>query len=373
VKPRRSPLVLALAAVLLASPIDAASPGARTFFMGFTPAEYDATPAALEDTYAFIGRHADLIAHHFVKGVPWPEAHDQRPYPAAVEHDLQFRQRKHRLRQRVFLAVSPITVAAQGLGGYWGASGDMPRPGSWKGKDFDDPEVITAYSNFCSVMIQRFRPDFMAYGVEVNGLVKDAPTEWPKFVKFARLVYSALKVEHPGLPIFVTLQLDYFWADEPQQRRAIVQILPYTDYLAVSTFPYVDGYADPHNIPRDYFARLAALAPAKPFAVAETGFAAKEVSVLGTRIQGRPDWQDAYMTFLLAQSERLQAKFVVWSVPRDYDQLVNRLKALRVPPATIELYGLWKSNGLIDAEGNARKALDTWTAWLNRPRGAAGR
>jgi len=372
-KPRRLALPLALAVVLLITPIEAASPGARTFFMGFTPAEYDTTPQALEDTYAFIGRHADLIAHHFVKGVPWPEAHDQQRFPAAVERDLQFRQLKRLPRQRVFLALSPITVAAQGLGGYWGASGNMPRPGSWNRKDFDDPEVITAYSNFCTVMIRRFRPDFMAYGVEVNGLVKDAPAEWPKFVKFARLVYSGLKVEHPNLPIFLTLQLDYFWADEPRQRKAIVEILPYTDYLAISTYPYVDRYADPHHIPSDYFARLAAIAPTKPFAVAETGFTAKEVSVLGTRIPGRPDWQDAYMKFLLAESDRLQARFVVWFVPRDYDLLVNRLKALRVPPATIELYGLWKSNGLIDAEGNARKALDTWTAWLNRRRGAAGR
>jgi hypothetical protein len=339
--------------------------------MGFTPSEYDATPQALEDTYAFIGRHADLIAHHFVKGVPWPEAYDQQPYPAAVEQDLRYRERKRAARQKVFLALSPITVAAEGLGGYWGASGNMPRPGSWKRKDFDDPAVITAYTHFCSTMIQRFRPDFMAYGVEVNGLVKDAPAEWPRFVRFAKLVYSALKAEHPALPIFVSLQLDYFWADEPQQREAIKQILPYTDYIAVSTYPYIDRYADPRDIPRDYLARLAAVAPAKPFAVAETGFAAKDVRAFGTRIPGGEVWQDAYLRFLLAESQRLRSKFVVWFIPRDYDLLVDRLKALHIPQATIDLYGLWKSNGLVDAHGNKRRALDTWTEWLNRPRPAA--
>jgi hypothetical protein len=373
VKPGRPAFLWAVAVALLITPIEAAPPETRPFFMGFTPTVYDTTPKAMEDTYAFIDRHADLIAHHFVKGVPWPEAHDQQRFPAAVERDLQFRQLKRLPGQRVFLAVSPITVAAQGLGGYWGAKGNMPRPGSWSRKDFDDPEVITAYANFCTVMIQRFRPDFMAYGIEVNGLVKDAPAEWPKFVKFARLVYSGLKVEHPGLPIFVTLQLDYFWADAPRQRTAIAEILPYTDYLAISTYPYVDRYANPHHIPTDYFARLAALAPSKPFAVAETGFTAQEVTVLGTRVPGRPEWQDTYMKFLLAESARLQARFVVWFVPRDYDLLVNRLKALQVPPTTIQLYGLWRSNGLIDADGKARKALDTWTTWLNRRRAAGAR
>lgn len=372
-KPRRPALAVALAVCLLASPIEAGAPQARPFFMGFAPSEYDATPKALDDTYAFIREHADLIAHHFVKGVPWSEAHDQQRYPAAVERDLTYRQLKRSPKQKVFVAVSPITVAAEGLGGYWGASGNMPRPGSWQRRGFDDPEVITAYTNFCNTLIQRFRPDFMAYGVEVNGLVKDAPAEWPKFVKFARLVYSALKVEHPALPIFVSLQLDYLWADEPHQRKAIAEILPYSDYLAISTYPYIDRYADPRNIPRDYFARLAALAPTKPFAVAETGFAAKDVSAFGAKIPGREDWQDAYMKFLLAESARLQARFVVWFVPRDYDLLVDRFRALRVPPATIELYSLWKSNGLVDARGARRKALDTWTGWLNRPRVAGTR
>lgn len=336
--------------------------------MGFTPTEYDATPQALDDTYAFIGRHADLIAHHLVKGVPWPEAYDQRLYPAGVEQDLHYRELKRSARQRVFLALSPITAAAEGLGGYWGANGTMPRPGPWRSRDFDDPEVITAYTNFCSRMIRRFRPDFMAYGVEVNGLVREAPRKWPRFVTFARIVYAALKAEYPRLPIFVTLQLDYFWADEARQRNAVAEILPYTDYIAISTYPYVDRYPDPRRIPKEYFAKLAALAPKKPFAVAETGFTARDVRALGITIPGREDRQEAYMTFLLAESQRLHAQFVVWFVPRDYDALVERLKARHVPATTIDLFGVWKSNGLVDAQGTPRPAFDTWTEWLKRPR-----
>jgi hypothetical protein len=368
VTPRRPALAVALALLLASLPTQAAPPASRSFYMGFAPSEYDATPRAVEETYAFIGRHADLIAHHLVKGVPWPEAYDQRRYPLAVEQDLRYRERKRAPGQKIFLALSPITAAAEGLGAYWGESGTVPRPGPWTRRDFDDPEVITAYTNFCSDMIRRFRPDFMAYGIEVNGLIREAPDKWPKFVKFAKIVYGALKGEHPALPVFVSLQLDYFWADEAQQRKAIADILPYTDYVAVSTYPYVDRYPDPRAIPRDYFAKLAALAPKKPFAVAETGFTAKDVTALGTRIRGRENWQDAYVKLLLAESQRLHARFVVWLVPRDYDALMERLKARQVPKTTLELFGIWRSNGLIDAAGTPRTALETWTAWLQRSR-----
>lgn len=366
--PRRPALAVTLALLLAGPPLQAAPVASRSFYMGFAPSEYDATPQAVEDTYAFIRRHADLVAHHFVKGVPWPEAYDQRRYAPAVEQDLRYRQRKRALGQRVFLALSPITTAAEGLGAYWGASGTVPRPGPWKRRDFDDPAVITAYTNFCSDMIRRFRPDFMAYGIEVNGLVREAPGAWPKFVKFAKIVYGVLKGEHPALPVFVSLQLDYFWADEARQRRAIADILPYTDYLAVSTYPYVDRYPDPRAIPRDYIARFAALAHEKPFAVAETGFTAKDVTVAGTRIRGGQDLQDAYMSWLLAESQRLHARFVVWLVPRDYDALMARLKARHVPMATLELFGIWSANGLLDGAGVPRTALQTWEEWLRRTR-----
>lgn len=361
-------LVVALSVGLLMAPAAAGPPDARPFYMGFTPTEYDATPQALEDTYAFIKEHGDLIAHRFAEGVPWQEAYDRKPYHPSVERNLQYRARKRSPGQKVFLSLSPMTVQAEGLAGYWGAKGNMPRPGPWQRKDFDDPEVITAYTNFCGDMIRRLKPDFMAYGIEVNSLVKEAPNEWPKFVKLARVVYAALKAEHHSLPIFVSLQLDYFWADEARQRKAVGEILPYTDYIAVSSYPYVDRYPDPREIPADFFAASAGLAPKKPFAVAETGFTATPVHARGARIRGREDWQDAYVRRLLADSQRLHAQFVVWFVPRDYDALLERLKTLHVSSSTLDLFGIWKSTGLVNAQGTPRKALETWTDWFKRPR-----
>lgn len=340
----------------------------RSFYMGFTTTEFDATSQALDQTYEFIAGHGDLVAHHLPAGIPWPEAYDQKHYHPAVEHDLQSRVAKRRIDQKVLISVSPIAVQADDLAGYWAERPNMPRPQPWSQRDFDDPQVITAYTNFVSDLVRRVRPDFLAYGVEVNQLIKEAPAKWPKFVRLAKVVHSALKAEYPKLPVFVSLQADDFWANPEKQGRAIKEILPYTDYVAVSAFPYLGRSPDPRAIRKNYLSGIAALAPGKPFLVAGTGFPAKDVMMLGTRVPGREDWQDAYMRILLTDSQRLHAKAVVWFVPRDYDALMERLKALHAPRQTLDLYAAWQPDGLVDAKGTPRKALLTWMDWWRRLR-----
>jgi hypothetical protein len=92
------------------------------------------------------------------------------------------------------------------------------------------------------------------------------------------------------------------------------------------------------------------------------------VMMQGARVPGREDWQNLYVRFLLAESQRLRARAVVWFVPRDYDALVERLRALHTPRQTLELYAAWQADGLTDAKGTPRKALETWMDWRRRPR-----
>jgi hypothetical protein len=64
----------------------AAQPGSTTdaarrgFLMGFTSWPYAATSEAVRETYAFIGRNADLVVEHMDDGVPWTESLRDAPY-----------------------------------------------------------------------------------------------------------------------------------------------------------------------------------------------------------------------------------------------------------------------------------------------------
>ena len=230
-----------------------------------------------------------------------------------------------------------------------------------------DPLVAKADLNFCREMIRRFRPDYLAYGIEVNQLVK-VPAKWKKFVPFARDVYSALKKDFPQLPVCVTLSTDTALEAEQVtiQKRAINEILPYTDLVAVTAIPYIKE-SNPAKLPKNYFAQMAALAPQKPFAIAETAFLAEDVKVdvgpIHIERVGKAAWQADYLRFCFEEGARHNAKFIVWMLPRDPDILYEKL-----PPLIRDILLPIKDTGLLDGEGKPRKSFELWSQWLKYAR-----
>jgi hypothetical protein len=173
-----------------------------------------------------------------------------------------------------------------------------------------------------------------------------------------------VKAAHPRLPVFVTLQADFYHADPAAQAAAIRRLLPFTDLIAVSTYPFT-RQPDPALLRRDHFAAVAALAPAKPFAVAETAWPAEPVTApYPVAIPGSEESQRAYVARLLAEAGRLRAVFVTWFFTRDYDDLWDS-DIRHLPNAS--LLRLWKDTGLYEGDGRPRPALAEWRRALERP------
>jgi hypothetical protein len=338
-----------------------ALPAARSFHLAMTPFPHDSTLAAVEAAYAAVATHCDMITQHFDDGVPWPEAYAGTPYAAGALADIDYRAGHRPPGHRLYLAVTPISVTRDGLAPYRGDSPSMPRPGAWADRDFDSPEVLAAYLNHCRYMIGRFSPDYFAYGVEANILRAKNPAAFAKYVEMSRQVYAALKKEYPELPIFITVQAEVFHADPVNQAAAIGQLMQYSDYVAVSSYPYW-MFPDPADLPADWFSRLAALAPGKPFAIAETGFIAEDLVMTDppVSIPGSAARQNSYLGFLLERSAALDARFVNWFLARDYDQGWSHW-------GLPEWMKEWKDIGLIDGDGNARPSLAAWDAWKALP------
>jgi hypothetical protein len=225
--------------------------------------------------------------------------------------------------------------------------------------------VAKAYLNFCREMIRRLRPDYVAYGIQVNDLIKAGPAKWNRFVPFARDIYMALKKDNPKLPIFVTLDSDAtaFEPDSaPNHKKSLKDILPFTDLIAVTAFPYVKEQ-NPAKLPKDMFAQMAAMAPQKPFAIAETAFLAEDVNFIGIERVGKAAWQQDYLKMCFDEGVRLNAKFVIWMLPRDCDALYEK-----VPPPINEFLKLFKDTGLLDGDGKPRKSYELWSQWLKYTR-----
>ena len=358
-----------LTAVLLPScggagavaPSPAASGPPRPFAMGFTDFPYAFSPQAVNEVAAIVRRDGDLAVLHFDDGVPWAEALAGTPYPAALQADLERKAAALPAGHVRYVATTPIAFTRDRLAPRPGGAQDPP----FDRKSFDDPDVIQAFLAHTEKLIALYRPDFFAYGIEVNILRQFAPAEWDRFVAFAAAVYPRLKATHPALPVFLTFQADFLAQIGAPQEAAIREVLPYTDLLAASAYPY-EAQADPRAVPADLFDRLARLDPAKRFAVAETGWAAENVTApYPKNIPADEERQRLYVERLLSDALRLNAAFVSWFLTRDFDDLwETTLKDL--PGAS--LARLWKDTGLYAGDGRARPALASWRQVLEGPR-----
>ncbi len=336
--------------------------------MGFTPWPSDATLGAIDLAYTQIAAHGDLIAHHLDGGIPWPEALAGTPLPPAVEAELAARVAATPPGHRVYLALSPLNGSRDGLAPYWNATPNDPLPPDWATKRFDDPDVIDAFANFSLLLIDRFSPDSFNYGIEASELLLNAPGEWPTFVAFAQGVYARIKALHPNLPVFISVSLKDPTSSEAATIRAnLPSILPHSDLLGISVYPYAFfGHAnagDPANLPGDWLDQAVTLAAGRELVLAETGWIAEDLVIpgFGLNVPATPMNQADFLSALFAESNRLGVGFLVWFTPMDYDALWNG--ALFQDPVA----AIWRDTGLFDESGAARPALLIWDEWLAKP------
>jgi hypothetical protein len=345
---------------------DPVVPGRRTFRLGFTPDDLLSAAEVSKGVEETLSKHADLVAFHFGRGVPWEEALKEQPFPAVVEQYIaKWSRLRDRLRSEhaVYLAVTPLKLQRNDIAEYWG--GDPAGTKNWKSRPLDDPETILAYTRFCRRMIRTFKPDYFAYGIEANMLSGASTGKFEQFLALAKQVYATLKQENPKLPIFLTFQIDLYHKHPARGRAAVTKLLPYSDFIAVSTYPYMEGYS-PGTLPKGWFADVAALDFSKPFAIAETGFIAEESYrnwQNGKTVQGSEDAQAAYVRLLLQAASRHQARFVVWFFAQDLDEFWKGQTNLLVKV----FVKIWRDSGLVDGNGQERKGLGEWDRWLGQP------
>ncbi len=340
----------------------------RPFHLGFTPWPYEISVDAVFYTYDRIAEDADLIVQHFDNGVPWTEALAGQPYTQHVMDDWSFRRSLTPDDHEVLVTVTPIGLMRVGLAPYRGTADNQPLPAPFADYAFDHPDVIAAFIHYCDTIIAYFEPDQFMFGIEVNLLMKNAPEQWDAYMVLHRAVYDHLKTTYPDLPAFVSLTgidllAGYTDADHEDQVRALNDILPYTDIVGYSVYPYFTRYMT-SAIPTRLFDELAELSD-KPMAVTETGYPAQTftIDIAGTAVtlESDSEKQAEWTRYLLDSALEHDFQFVVNFVLRDYDALWEQIGS----PQGFEI--AWRDTGFYDEDGAPRPALDIWRDWLALP------
>jgi len=146
------------------------------------------------------------------------------------------------------------------------------------------------------------------------------------------------------------------------------QINPYSDYIALSSYPYFEigsynyGSTDPINIPKNWYSRYREIDIYKPFAIAETGYIAEDLdlSEYGVTKQGNPIWQADFLQGFFKICNEYKAEFITYFCAYDYDDGWKTMQALGL---SSPLYKMWKDIGLYDGQGIERPSLQVWEKW----------
>lgn len=339
----------------------------RSFNMAVTPWPADFTPAAVDDAYAFINNHCDMVSHHFDEGVPYEEAYRQLSWPQALLNDVASRKQKTAAGKKILLSVAPLNLTRHDKADYYntpdGISDSIKN--YWKGLPVNDPKVVTCYFRYVSYLIDQLHPQLVNYGVESNG-VEWTTGDFNAYTDFLSQVHDLLKQKYPELPFFVSFMV----LEDPVALARAAALIPYTDYVGLSSYPYtasstLDGTTDPAKLPVDFFTRYISLAPSKPWGFAETGYIAQDLSLPSFSLarKGTLSWQRDYLNQIFQLCEQKHGLFLVWFCSADYDAAVMRMKQMGLYQ---DLFGLWQDTGFKDENNSVRPSYQLWLQWMDR-------
>lgn len=218
------------------------------------------------------------------------------------------------------------------------------------GASFADPAVVDAYLRYVDLILEHYRPRWLALAVDMDQIARANPTDFASFEATYRQAYARAKAQRPDIAVFATFQLEDLqgllqWSPpHPPQWPLVQRLSDALDLLAVSTFPsFVFPFVT--EIPAEYFSRLHAFE--KPLALVPVGYAASPGR--GGLTYGTESGQASFLRRVLAEAHAQQWELLIWLASRDPAY------------ATESPYDLVAQMGLRDIAGNPRAA---WSEWI---------
>ena len=316
----------------------------RSFAMGFLALPAQLNEASYVELFDVAAERGDLVM--IQRAVPWA-ALAAGGAPSA-EQEATIDRESALSRERgldLLFAIDP-----------WEPTNRGRLAGEPLGAGFDDPAVVEAYLTYVELIVERYRPRWIALAVDVDQFAAARPEQLEAFQAAYIEAYRLVKERSPETLAFLTFQLEDLqglvpWGiDHDPQWALVIRFAPFLDLLAVSSFP---SFIFPFHgdIPREYFTRLTGFG--KPVAVVPVGYAS-EPGRDGVTF-GDAAGQRDFLERLLREAEEGDWELVVWLAPQDPGFEVA------------SPYDLVARMGLRDRVGAPKPAWEVWAAAASRP------
>jgi hypothetical protein len=223
-------------------------------------------------------------------------------------------------------------------------------------RSITEPAVQRLYRDYVKALVQMLRPDYLGLAAETNLIRAIAPRPvYNAVVRMANDAATDIRRSRPAgsLPLYVSVQVETAWGKLPQAKYVGVdqdlRDFPFVNVLALSSYPYLGGFADPDQIPLDYYTRVRG-SRSLPLMIVEGGW--PSASVRGV-FSSSPGMQARY----IARQSKLLDEGNAIAV---FQLTFTNLDLGSFPKPVPTILPLFATLGLVDANFRPKPALAAW-------------
>ena len=327
-------------------PTEVSSGGTRSYRMGFSvvPPKPDIKVAV--QSLEIWSRRADAAIMHM--DVPWALLLAGTSPEDALRKDGVDLERYYRSKQLKLVVTIDVT---NGLG----RETESPALVAAR-RSITEPAVQRLYRDFVRAVVQMLRPDYLGLAAETNLIRAIAPR--PVYNAVVRMTNDAaadIRRIRPAssLPLYVSVQVETAWGRLPKSKYVGIdqdlRDFPFTNVLALSSYPYLGGFNDPDEIPLDYYTRVRG-SRSLPLMIVEGGWPSGSVRGM---FSSSPEMQSRY---LARQSKLLDEANAVAVFQLSFTDL----DVGSFPKPVPAILPLFATLGLVDVNLKPKPALTTW-------------
>jgi hypothetical protein len=229
------------------------------------------------------------------------------------------------------------------------------------GRSIREPVVQQVYREYVMAVDSILQPTDLALAMETNLIRVAAPRDvYDALRAMVNATAQALGGATARARLSVSVQVDVAWG-RLQGTNQFIGIaedradFPFIRALGLSSYPFLANFAEPEQVPLDYYARLGA-GHVLPMMVMEGGWTSASVG----NVTSSPEKQTRWIArqWQLADEARLTGVYQITFTDID-------LNSYPVPPGSI--LPLFAHLGLVDTELRPKAALPAWDRAFERP------
>lgn len=330
----------------------------RNFKMGFTTWSFGPNLQDVDDTYRFIENNADIYSEHIDYKIPWKAWINNKTLPLEFTNEISGRVARKINGARLLLSVSLLNSNRNDLAEDF--DGTIPNY-----TNLNEAEIEEAYFKHIQYLVSRFSPDYLVIAMEVNELRLRSPNKWEAYKLLMGNVKSRIKQLYPNLPISESVSLHNLYesdvSDSIQYINEIIDYMNQMDFVSISFYPFLKNQHTRTDFQQTFDFLHSRIN--KPIAFVETANLAENLSIpnLNVSIAGNQCEQNLYLETLFMNAQLQNYEFVIWWAHRDYDALWETF-----PPELKDIGKIWRNTGLLNKNGEERRAYLTWKKILNK-------